>query len=221
MKSIYTLAAILLIAVANVNAQTSFGVRAGVNHSSLKGDAVKSFEDLVSMTDGYLTSSARTGFHAGAFAEVPLGGSISLQPGIYYSQKGYQLKGTIAADKMDFLNATATAKLQSHYIDVPVYLKANLGGGFHIYAGPQVSYLVKNNVEVEAGALGFNVFNRNFDVTDQFKSLDVSVSGGVGYDFANGLTLNAGYDHGLSRVDKNDNFKSFNRNIKVGVAYRF
>lgn len=221
MKSIYTLAAILLIALTNANAQTQFGVRAGLNQSSLKGDAVKSFEDLVSMTDGYITTSGKTGFHAGVFAEVPLGGSISLQPGIYYSQKGYQLKGTIAADKLDFLNATATAKLQSHYIDVPVYLKANLGSGFHIYAGPQISYLVKNNVEVQAGALGFNVFNRDFDVTDQFKSLDVAVSGGVGYDFANGLTINAGYDHGLSRVDKNDNLKSFNRNLKVGLSYRF
>jgi hypothetical protein len=221
MKKIFTLVAVALIVITNVNAQTKFGIRAGVNHSSWKGDAINSFEDLLSMTDGYVTTSGKTGFHAGGYAEIPLSQTISLQPGVYYSQKGYQMKGTIAADKMDFLNATATAKLQSHYIDIPVYLKANLGGGFHIYAGPQVSYLAKNDLKVDAGALGFSVFNRNFDVTDQFNTVDVGVSGGIGYDFANGLTINAGYDHGLSRVDKNDNFKSYNRNLKVGIGWKF
>jgi len=33
--------------------------------------------------------------------------------------------------------------------------------------------------------------------------------------------VNAGYDHGLSRLDKNSNFKSYNRTFKVGVGFRF
>ncbi len=221
MKKIFTLMAIALFVLTNVQAQTKFGIHAGVNQSSWKGEAMNSLNDLVDLSNGYVTTSGKTGFYAGGFAEIPLSSSISLQPGVYYSQKGYQMKGTIAADKLEFLNATAKAKLISHYIDMPVYLKANLGGGFHVFAGPQVSYLAKNEVRIDAGALGFSVYNRKFDVTDQFNSVDVALSGGIGYDFPNGLSLQAGYDHGLTRLDKNDQFKSYNRNFKVGLGWRF
>ena len=84
---------------------------------------------------------------------------------------------------------------------MPVLVKAEVARGLKIYAGPQLSYLVKNNLNLRAGALGFDVLNTNMDVTNQFKTVDVSLVGGVGYKFDNGLSIEAGYDHGLSRID--------------------
>jgi hypothetical protein len=222
MRKVYLLATIfLMIGVAKVNAQLKYGANAGLNHSTWKGDAVSSLERIVDLSNGYITPQARSGFYAGGFVEMPLGGKISLQPGVYYSQKGYTLKGNIAGDKFDFLGVNAKAQLQSHYIDVPLLLKAEVAKGLQVYAGPQLSYLVKNNLKVDVGLLGFSLLNTNMDVTDNFNRADVSITGGASYTFDNGFSINAGYDHGLSRLDKNNNFKSYNRTFKVGVGFRF
>jgi hypothetical protein len=222
MRKIYTLAAILFfIGVAKVNAQLNYGINAGLNRSTWKGDAVGSLQNLVELSNGIITTSPRNGFYAGGFLEMPLGGKISLQPGVYYSQKGYALKGNLVTDKFDFLGVTARAQLQSHYIDIPLVLKAEVAPGLQVYAGPQLSYLVKNDLRMDAGLLGFSIVNTNMDVTEQFNRADIAVTGGASYTFDNGFLINAGYDHGLSRLDKNSNFKSYNRTFKVGVGFRF
>lgn len=222
MRKIYILAAILFTTAAvKVNAQLKYGVSAGVNYSTFKGDAMTSFQNLTELTNGIITSSPKVGFHAGGFIELPLGDKVSLSPGIYYSQKGYMLRGNLAADKLDFLGVEAKAELQSHYIDMPVLIKAEVAKGLQLYAGPQLSYLLKNAVKMDAGLLGFSLLNTNVDVTNQFNKADFAIAGGASYTFDNGFSINAGYDHGLSRLDKNSNFKSYNRNFKVGIGYKF
>jgi hypothetical protein len=221
MKKLFTLTIASCFFALSSFAQTSFGIKAGVNNSTWKGDATSSLNDLLSVTNGYLSTNSRTGFYAGGFADIPVGSGFSIEPGLYYSQKGYQVKGNIAINKLDILGAGATATMQSHYIDMPVLIKAEVAHGLKIYAGPQLSYLVKNNLNLRAGALGFDIVNSNMDLTNQFKKVDVSLVGGVGYKFANGLSIEAGYDHGLSRIDKNSNFKSYNRTFKVGLGFTF
>ena len=210
-----------MIGVANVIAQLRYGINAGLNHSTWKGDAVGSIENLVDLSNGFITQQARNGIYAGGFLEMPLGGKISLQPGVYYSQKGYVLKGSLTGDKFDFLGVNAKAELQSHYIDIPLVLKAEIAKGLQVYAGPQLSYLVKNNLRMDAGLLGFSLVKTNMDVSEHFNRADLGITGGASYTFDNGFSVNAGYDHGLSRLDKNSNFKSYNRTIKVGVGFRF
>jgi hypothetical protein len=222
MRKIYLLAAIFfMIGVTKANAQLRYGINAGLNHSTWKGDAAGSFENLADFTDGYITTNAKNGLYAGGFVEMPLGGIITLQPGVYYSQKGYALKGSIAGNKFDFLGVNAKAEMQSHYIDIPLLIKAEIAKGLQVYAGPQLSYLVKNNLKMNAGLLGISLLNTNMDVTNNFNRADFAITGGASYTFDNGFSVNAGYDHGLSRLDKNSNFKSYNRTFKVGVGFRF
>ena len=222
MKKIFTLT-ILLLSLFTVNAvaQMKVGVRAGLNSASWKGDAMQSLNDLVTITQGYVDTRGRTGFHAGGFVNVPVTQAFSFEPGIYYSQKGYALKGDISIGKLDFLGANASVQVQSHYIDIPLLLKVSPVKGLQLYAGPQISYLVKNNLNVNAGLLGISLVNRNLDITDQFNQFDAAIVGGIGYKLDNGFSVTAGYDHGLSRLDKNENFKSYNRVIKVGIGFEF
>lgn len=207
--------------LSTVNAQPSFGIRAGINSATWSGDALQSFNQLADLTNGYVTTKGRTAFHAGAYAQLPLGSRFSIEPGIFYSQKGFTMKGELESKVLDFLGANATMQVQSHYIDVPVLLKANVIEGLHVYAGPQFSYLVENNLHMDAGALGFSLLNKNMNITDQFNPTDWSIVGGVGYTFTNGVTINAAYDHGLSRLDKNGNFKSYNKVFKIGFGFQF
>jgi hypothetical protein len=198
-----------------------FGIRAGVNVADWSGDAVQSLQSLLDLTDGALTRSQRPGFHAGAFVSLPLGPRFTIEPGVQYSEKGMAVSGKLPIEALDFLNAKATATARLGYIDVPVLAKAYLTRGLYLYAGPQASYLVSSKVRVEAGALGFSAYKDDFDVRRYFRELDFGLTGGAGYQFGNGLGLSAGYDYGLSSLDKNNQFDAQNRVVKASLNYTF
>jgi hypothetical protein len=218
---------ILLVTVFTVSAwaqkapAATFGVKAGISNAGLRGDAVGNLNDLMDFADGMITTNNRTGFFAGTYATVPLGGGISLEPDLYYTEKGYELKGALTLKGLDFLGANAKAQLQQQYIDMPLLLKADLGGGLQVFAGPQVSYLAKSNLKTTSGLLGFNLLNKTMDATDKFNRWDMGVTGGVGYQFKNGVNLSAAYDYGLSKVDANKNVNGYNTAFKVGLGFRF
>ncbi len=200
--------------------KTSLGVRAGILSSGFRGNTVNSFNNLLSFTNGGITTADHTGFFGGVYANVPVGNMISIEPGLYYSQKGYDINGALNLKGIGFLGANAKAKLQMQYIDIPVLLKATIGG-LQLFAGPQFSYLSKADLHTTAGALGINVLNSTMDATSQFNRWDAGVTGGIGYQFTNGINLMASYDYGLSKIDANKNTSTYNRAIKLGLGISF
>ena len=194
-----------------------FGVRAGILSSGIRGEASNNLDNLLNFSNGAITTSDRTGFYAGGYASIPVSDMISLEPGLYYSQKGYNIVGSIDIKGVGFLGANAKAQLQSTYIDIPVLLKANISG-LQIFAGPQFSYLTKANLHATASVLGFNLLNSNIDATAQFNRWDAAVTGGIGYKFSNGMNITASYDYGLSKLDKNQNAKAYNNSLRIGIG---
>lgn len=219
-KKLLLIAAFAASIGAMAQEKTSFGIRAGLSQAGLRGDAVGSLQNLIDVANGAITTSERSGIFVSGYANIPVSDVFSVEPGIGYSQKGYQLKGELNIKGAEFLNAGARARLNSHYIDVPVVLKANLNG-FQIFAGPQVSYLAKADLNTRAGVLGFNVLDQTMDATEQLNRWDAGVTGGIGYQFHNGLNITAAYDHGLSKIDAGKNFESYNRAFKIGLGLKF
>ncbi len=225
MKRIFLLIAVVLgFAATKVSAQQQpvrFGIKAGVNLAEWEGETVNSAQDLIEMTDGSVSRKMREGFHVGGYISIPVAPGFEIEPGLQYSQKGTKIIGKLPFEQVDFLNATATLTNKAEYIDLPVLAKVYVGEGFHIFAGPQVSYLVSNKIQAEAGALGFNALNREWDVKDSFQEFDFAVSGGLGYRFNSGFNLSAGYDYGLNPIDSKGNFETYNRVIKASVGFTF
>lgn len=219
-NKILLFAAILISTISVAQQKTSFGIRGGLSSAGMRGEAVNNLQNLLDFADGMITTSDRAGFFAGVNASIPLSDIISLEPGLYYSQKGYQMNGDLNLKGVEFLGANARASLGMHYIDVPVLLKANING-FQVFAGPQVSYLTKADLQMSAGILGINLLNKKLDATQQFNKWDAGITGGVGYQFKNGINITAAYEHGLSRVDANQNINSYNRSFKIGVGVNF
>lgn len=216
---------ILLLAITTFSlgafAQTPvIGVEAGLSSFGMRGDAVNNLKDLLDFTDGMVKTQNRTGFYAGVNTSIPLGAGVSLEPGIYYTQKGYEMVGDFAIKGAEFLGANAKAKLQNDYIDVPVLIKADLGG-LQVFGGPQISYLASSKLRTTASVLGFNLLNETLDAKDQFNSWDMGLMGGVGYQFKNGFNVNASYNYGLGKVDANKNVNGYNNGFKVGIGIKF
>ncbi|TGD77902.1 porin family protein [Hymenobacter wooponensis] len=197
------------------------GIRAGVNVSDWSGDAVNSVMDVAEYTNGAVTKEMKPGFYAGLYATLPLGPRFAIEPGVGYSEKGTVLTGRIPLEQFDFLNAKVRATARMAYLDIPVLAKAYLTDGLYVYAGPQASVLLSGKARVDASALGFSAFKKDFDIKDQFRPVDFSVVGGLGYQFQNGFGLSAGYDYGLTSLDKNNRFDAQNRVIKASLNYSF
>jgi hypothetical protein len=211
---------LISIAISTISfAQTvpSFGVKAGISSSGIRGDAVDNFTNLLDFAKGNITTKDHTGFFAGGYANIPMSENFSIEPGVYYSQKGYELNGALNLKGLDFLGANAKAVLLSQYVDMPILLKGNFNG-LQIFAGPQISYLAKADLKTTAGVFGINLLNKTMDATSQFNRWDVGVTGGIGYQFTNGFNISATYDYGLSKLDANNNVNAFNRGIKLGVG---
>ncbi|HVE60228.1 MAG TPA: porin family protein [Chitinophagaceae bacterium] len=214
------LATVMVSSVALAQSKSSVTIRGGLSSASIKGDAVQSLDNLLDYTNGMIRKSSNTGFFAGASVSIPLNEMFSIEPGVSYTQKGTELKGELGIKNLEFLGANAKAKLTSHYIDLPLVLKANING-FQIFAGPQVSYLAKADLKTTAGVLGFNLFGNTMDATEQINRWDACITGGIGYQFANGFNVSASYDHGLTKIDANKNMDAYTRSFKVGVGFRF
>lgn len=219
MKFFFTIISLMVMNM--MYAQVSFGVRSGVNFSKWEGQDLQIINDLLDKTDGYAYTKGTRGMHIGGYVSIPISETFTFEPGIEYSKKGYSIKGDFQIPVLKYLGINARAQVQSHYIDMPLVIKANVYKGFNIYAGPQVSYLVRSTLNAKVGVLGITLFNRGFGITERFNKVDMGLTGGVGYAFNNGLNIQAGYDYGLSKLDKNDNYDAYNRVVKVSVGYTF
>lgn len=132
--------ALLLCSTLTLSAQSTFGIRGGLNASNI------AFENLSNRSE-------KLGFHAGVFADVPLAtGFIHLQPELNYSVKG---------TKYEVLNDKQSLNLD--YIDfhLPVAFKLST---IDLQVGPFASYMItkpdftvfdENRVVVDA----FNTFD--------------------------------------------------------------
>jgi hypothetical protein len=219
-KQFLLLASLALSTFVFAQSTPSFGLRGGLSYAGLSGQAMNSLQSLINVSSGAITTNNRTGFFGGGYVGIPVAGNFSVEPAVYYSQKGYELNGTFSLKGAEFLSAGAKAQLNTTYIDIPVLAKVSIGG-LQAFAGPQVSYLAGAKLRTTAGALGFNIVDNTMDAKNQFNQWDVALTGGIGYQFANGFNVTAAYDQGLSKVDKGQSFDSYNRAFKVGLGFRF
>lgn len=144
------------------------------------------------LTDGNgasidLDPSNAQGAYVGVFGERYLGNAITLNPGVYFSQKGVKLNsgGSSATSKADYLEISAN--LRWYFVDdlgTRAYLGAGLGFGI-LMGGETVSSL---------GAVT--------NSTNQLTKNELSFQGGAGVEFElnadSGLLFGLTYCRGLS-----------------------
>lgn len=203
MKKI-TLSIVAVLAFGFANAQeVKFGVKGGINLSTLTGD----IED----------ASSKVGFQVGGFAEIKLSDKFSVQPELLYSTQGAKEKTNVFdVDAMEVVSADLTYKLA--YINVPVMAKYYVAEKFSLEAGPQIGFLVSAKGKVSGGD------SSEEDIKDAFKSIDFGVNFGAGYDFTENLSVGVRYNLGLSNILENeagDNFKNKNSVFSLSVGYKF
>lgn len=157
-------------------AQLAIGIKGGPNFAKLDG------------TDASGTYKSRTGWHGGAFALFKFS-KIGVQPEVLFSQQGSKIK----------VNQNDLEQNYS-YVNVPIIVKLYTVAGINLQVGPQFGFVTK----AERDEVDINGIKTTQDVKDRLKGSDVSLALGAGWDLPFGLTLDARYNLGLSKIDDND-----------------
>ncbi len=159
------------------------GLKLGMNVSSINGKNANNLD-------------SKTGFVFGATAEVALTDKLSLQPELLFSQQGAKSEGNFTYD----LN----------YITMPVMVKYYIAKGFSVEAGPQFSFLVKDELIPENGGANANTNAENFDLNANL---------GLGYKLNNGIFFQTRYNLGLINIDENPDIK--NGVFQMAIGFQF
>jgi len=136
-----------------------FGLKAGANLSNVydtQGDAFQ--------------PDSKLGFAGGAFLPIPIGKYLGIQPELLLSQKGFRATGMI-------LGSPYTITRTTTYIDVPLLFSFKPSEFITILAGPQYSYLMKQN-DVFANATTSIDQEKQFE-NDNIRKNILSISAGA------------------------------------------
>ena len=142
----------------NAKAQNvHFGIKAGLNASSLN-------------YQGNSDMQSKIGFNAGLLAHIHTGNEFwAFQPEVYYSSEGAKSKS----------NSNVSTDLG--YINVPVLIQYMFNNGFRLEAGPQVGFLMsgKNKVNDNSTDIKDNLKGAVFSIP---AGLGYLTSTGLGFD---------------------------------------
>jgi hypothetical protein len=159
---------------------------------------------------------SRTAFYAGLALDVPLGGTLFVQPEVLYAQKG--------AKETDPTLGTLTLKLA--YVEVPILLGFNFGSPSsvrpRIYAGPSVG--INLSCDFEETLSGVSQSASCSSLSTSIKSLDLGVTGGGGVAIPFGramFTLDARYTLGLTKITDGGTAKNQGFSVGAGIMFRF
>jgi hypothetical protein len=184
----------LLSLSANAQASIGIGVKGGLNFAKLDGSSAGA------------AYNSRTGYHAGAYVRVKLS-KIAIQPEVIFSKQG---------TTVSFSGKNLQANYD--YINIPVLLKLYTVAGINLQVGPQFGFLAGAKQDVYDPNTG-TVSSQN--VKSQLKSSDISAALGLGWDLPFGLSIDARYNLGLTKINNTSGSSAAkNQVIQVSVGYR-
>jgi len=162
------------IATLSINAQTDFGVSANYVNNSV------------------VDSESGSGFNIGAFVDLSISDSFSIQPELVYTGS------TIEDLTYNLFNVNALAKY-------------NVSEDFSLLAGPQFGFASGDVADALDAALG-----------DDFTSLNFQLAIGASYNFNESIFVQARYAFQLNDHIKDSALGEAQVNsLSVGLGYRF
>ena len=232
MKKIMMMAVAALMTAVSANAQCKKGTW---SLQPYMGSVVSSVTnaDNFDLDDGTsLKKKMSVGCIIGGEAEYQFADRFSVAAGVNYTSQG------CAWEDLDYWEDGIRVKIKDQrdilgYIKIPIVANYYIFKGFAVKTGVQFGFLVSSKFYAHGTAdmdvLGDGV-NREVDLygtvdmKDQYKKFDFSIPIGVSYQFKVPITIDARYQLGLTRVNKQtfDGVKdSKNSVFTLTVGYKF
>ena len=202
MKKIILSVSILLISGVAAMAQLpsfSFGLKGGVNYSTLK-------------TKNDLTDqNSIAGYQAGIFSRIGAAG-LYFQPELYLGSKGNEF---VRIEDNAGTEITANGKVKFTTLDLPLLIGTKIGPNkvnLRFMAGPVVSFIIDENTTFD---------NAYKNVTDfgNYKKQTLGLQAGTGVDLGN-FTVDLRYEAGLSNVSQSEKYSQKQNLVHLSIGIK-
>jgi len=129
---------------------------------------------------------------------------FSFSPGLNFSKQGGAYTETGGFE----------GKIVSSYLNIPILARYRTGGGFYAEAGLQPGILLSAKDKYDGNTDDFKSY---------FKSFDVGLPMGIGYDFKNGIGIGVRVIPGIMNIDKEkgDVEDEPNKNFAAGLMLSY
>lgn len=217
-------------AVAQSNVSLEYGVKAGMNFSSL----------ILSDDFQVLESNMKPGANFGGFMRINLHPNFAIQPELEFYYRGMGLKAEKGPLSLE-------NKVNQWGMQIPVLAlgKVKLGNGlFYGGVGPflGVGFSAKTDeIEVLDNMVKFDPIDLYEEHNDKsaMQRWDVGIACQLGYEFSNGIEINLGYKYGfINQIDdiktsmnnvtsklgfplQQEDYNAHANVLTIGVGYRF
>lgn len=202
----------LIVMTLSANAQVRFGVKAGMNISTIR------------VSEG-LESDYKPGFHAGVILDMPLSGNFYFNPQLVFSQMGCKQDGEVLAD--------GDIKATLNYLQLPLDFnyryplsdKATLD----CIAGPYIALGLSSKTEVDMDGSTISTDKGFFGEDGAYKRFDCGIRVGIGTHIGSHAGLSVCYNLGLSNLIKEDSdmmdipddYKEKNGAFQISLSWTF
>lgn len=226
MKKFFLLCTVALVGGLYTQAQVTFGLKAGFSAANM----TSKYEGDSGIASRKANTKMIPAFHGGIIVDIALDDQLSLQPGLFFSQKGAKTGSTaLQVGGGTFITNTTT---RLNYLELPVNLlyKHQIGSG-KLFAGfgPYVAYGISGKLKIK----GEN-FSMDEEVKVKFKDskeystkevyikpFDAGANFTVGYELKMGLLFSVKYSLGLTNTSPYDKEKEKNHYFGISVGYLF
>ena len=190
----------------------AFGAKAQVSFAPEVG--LNLFNQTQKLGSAELSSGSKVGFKAGGVVNIPVVAGFYVQPGIFYSTKGFKYNG-------DLPGIESSTNLG--YIEVPVnaLYRFDLGnaGGIFVSAGPYAAFAV--NGKTKTTLLGVETktdveFGSDAGETKRF---DYGLNAGLGYETPWGVYVRAQYGLGLANLSNINDGTVKNKGFQFSLGF--
>lgn len=190
-KFVFLSAILIFISAFSFSQGLTFGIKGGATLNKLTG---KSFKEEFSF-----------GYHVGAFATLGMGGKLSLQPEVLFSQVSTDTASNYSAVSASLgFNKVKDVKLK--YLSIPILLNYNLSNIFALQVGPQYAILIDQDKNLTQNG------------KEAFKTGDFSMVGGLQLKLLK-FRVYGRYVIGLSDISDVPNSGEWkNQSIQLGVG---
>lgn len=173
--------------------QFNIGIKGGANITKIDG---RSFKD-----------EFRYGYHLGGFAEIGLGGKLSLQPEVLFNQYETRVDSSFKNIYQDAVNFSDDRKVKLNYLSVPVLLNYKLGSALSLQAGPQFGILIDQDKNLVQNG------------KEAFSKGDFSLLGGASLNISK-IRISGRYVVGLNNINDLDNQNEWkNQGFQVSLGF--
>lgn len=199
MRKITLLAFAFFMVASPSFAQIKYGIKAGLNFSSLTN-----MNNLDQELELELEFKTKTSFYMGVMAEYRFSDFLGISPELVYSRQGVMTK-----------NNGETGYGRINYLNLPVMAKLYLTDDLSLDAGPQLGLRLngKDVYKVDGS-------KQKDDVTSQYKTVDVNFAMGLTYNFGK-IFAQVRYNLGLTDTSTSGSVKHKNNVIQIGAGYCF